>query len=267
MPSVLREVDCRPVEGFDPRRRDRIDRDSVPRPRPDRERREEQREQKRRSARIADPERAVCEIGHRLWPHGSRRDDRQPVEVGVEIRGANLSDHRQQEYAAKDDRADRVAQFHRHRDRVAAGLSECRSENLQDPEPKRDFRHLGQRVAPSWRSSLVPHHSCESPPHTAWSGADRVLPMGLVGVGPFRRVFEDPPGSRVDADLLGDFAALNVERVAKAAAARLALQLLIGNLAGMSFQGDLARLLDADLGLAGQASRRNTQAPAARAPA
>ena len=75
--------------------------------------------------------------------------------------------------------------------------------------------------------------------------------MASIRVGPFRFVLEDSASRRVDANLLGDRTALDVERVAKPAAAALAFQLFSGDSAGMSFQGDGSRLFDIDPCFAG----------------
>src|SRR5258705_8259667 len=65
----------------------------------------------------------------------------------------------------------------------------------------------------------------------------------------FRLVLENLPSLGVDADLEGLAAALDVERPAKAAAARFLLQLTVGDCAGPGLHRDGLRLLEPDLGL------------------
>ena len=57
-------------------------------------------EQNRRSAGIADAERTIGEIRHRR-AQGRRRDDRDPIEKGMELLRGDLGDHGDNEHAKK----------------------------------------------------------------------------------------------------------------------------------------------------------------------
>ena len=60
----------------------------------------------------------------------------------MEFFRGDLRNHRNDEYAEKNEAADGVAEVHRHRYGVAARLPQSGREYLDDPEDKRDFRNL-----------------------------------------------------------------------------------------------------------------------------
>ena len=143
--QCLREHDRDPVEGFGRPRLDR--RRSRPFPAFDTRSpaKHQQRGEQRGAAEIADAERAVDEIGDR-GADGGRRDDHGPVQKRMELLRADLGRRRRSaKIAAKIAVASRVAEIHRHRHGVAAGLAERRREDLDDPEAERDFRNLASR--------------------------------------------------------------------------------------------------------------------------
>jgi hypothetical protein len=66
--------------------------------------------------------------------------------------------------------------------------------------------------------------------------------MSLVWVLAFPSVLQDAPRYRVDPDLLGDPAILDVERISKAGSPAFTLKFLIGDFARVRFQRDRAGL-------------------------
>src|SRR3954447_1147960 len=59
--------------------------------------------------------------------------------------GANLQRYGDHERHGEDRRRDKIAEVQRHRNGVAARFSQCRRQDLDDPEAKRDCRNLAQR--------------------------------------------------------------------------------------------------------------------------
>ncbi len=159
----------RRIEHLDPRRRDRRERHGAGRPIPGRERQHQQHEQDGRAAGVADPERAVGEVRHR-GPERRGRDDHQPVEPAVAPPCCDLRADQDGKHHEEDRAPERVAQAHRHRDRVATGLAQRRRGHLDDPEQPGDFRNLAvapplgpahpgrlaRRIAPSLRIATRP---------------------------------------------------------------------------------------------------------------
>src|SRR5216683_6845960 len=64
----------------------------------------------------------------------------------MESLGADLRGHGDGEDRRKDRRAGQVAEVHRHRHRIAAGLAEGGCEYLDDPESQGDFRNLARAL-------------------------------------------------------------------------------------------------------------------------
>jgi len=64
----------------------------------------------------------------------------------MESLGADLRGHGNGEHRRKDRRSGQVAEVHRHRHRIAAGLAEGGCEYLDDPESQGDFRNLARAL-------------------------------------------------------------------------------------------------------------------------
>ena len=149
----LREGDRDPVEQLRLAGMDRGRRNPAERAVPGDQRQDDQREQQDRSARVSDAERSRREIGQR-GARGGRGDDRRPVEPRIEPPGADLKEGEDRERGPEDHGAHDIAVQPRlpragrgfaqpaHADGVARGLSQSGCEDLDDPEPQRDRRHL-----------------------------------------------------------------------------------------------------------------------------
>jgi hypothetical protein len=111
---------------------------------PDAERDHQQRKEQRRPAGISDSERAVGEIGHG-GAGGRGCHDHKPVEQRRKGSRGNLRNEGGQQDANENQAADRIAERHRHRNRVAAGFAKRGCEYLDEPEHERDFGNLARR--------------------------------------------------------------------------------------------------------------------------
>ncbi len=58
--------------------------------------------------------------------------------------GGNLRAHRDDKDDREDCGADEIAEMHRHRNGIAAGFSQCRRGDFDDPEAQRYGRNLAQ---------------------------------------------------------------------------------------------------------------------------
>src|SRR5690606_19378507 len=70
----------------------------------------------------------------------------------------------------EDRGAGRVAELHRHRDRVAAGLAQGGDQHLDDPEAEGDFRNLRERV---------PGHGCARSQRRSRSSRESYRPVSI----------------------------------------------------------------------------------------
>jgi 4,5-dihydroxyphthalate decarboxylase len=139
----LRKCNGQPIERFDLRRTDARDRNRSHRPVPGGKRHHQARKQQRRTAGIADAERAVGKVGHRRACRGGC-DDRRPIQPRMEFFRSDLDGgecHKQRE---KKRGAQQVTPIQGHGDRIATSFAERRCRNLDDPEHKRDFWYFSR---------------------------------------------------------------------------------------------------------------------------
>jgi hypothetical protein len=140
----VRESDCGPIECLDFRSRNRIRWHRSPATNTKAQSEEHTRQQHSRSACVADPERAIREVGHRR-AEGRRGDDRRPAEKWPEAVDPNLGQNKRHQPDAELHDADEIPQFSVIVTVSPPGLAERRRQHLDDLEAQGDFGHLAQR--------------------------------------------------------------------------------------------------------------------------
>src|SRR6185369_440590 len=103
----------------------------------------DQRGKRDRGRDIAELQRAIEKVGRRGSDRGGGDDD-GPIRGRMVAAGTDLDGQRHDEERQEDERAACVAETEGHRQRVAAGLTDGRRADLDDPEPDRHQRNLAQ---------------------------------------------------------------------------------------------------------------------------
>ena len=125
-----------------------------------------QAQQEQRPTGVADAERSIGKVGHGGAECGGG-NDRGPVKDRAKPACQDLRDHQCDQCAEEKSGAGQIAPAECHRYRIAAGLSQRRGGDLDNPEEQGDFRHL----APGTMRHSVMHAFASWRPFASAGGA------------------------------------------------------------------------------------------------